>query len=92
MFPKFAIQYFVAHWCTPPAGLEPETLGVNLSVWKATFLPLELGPDYQMHPSGCRMYDISPEQAPGLLDGSINVTTLGTAECHNLNGYDYDQR
>ena len=82
----------LAHWCTPPAGLQPETFGMNISVWKATFLPLELGPDYQMHPSGCRMYNVTPENAQDLIDGSLNQSSLTLAECKDLNGYDYDQR
>ena len=48
----FLNQIFVLsipdHWCTPPEQFSPEALGINLTQWKAIFLPQELGPDYSV--------------------------------------------
>ena len=89
---EFFIHHSVAHWCKPPLELEPEKLGMNLSVWKDTFLPLVMGPTFQLAHSGCHMYNVTRDDVPGLLNGSIKAEDFGQVECRSLNGYDYDRR
>lgn len=90
---QFLHQLFVlsipAHYCTPPEGLEPETLGMNLTTWKETFLPLELAPDYQMRPSQCNMYAVTPDTVDAFLEGTTNTTEV--VSCRNVSGFTYDQ-
>ena len=81
-----------AHHCTPPAGLEPEALGMNLTQWKNTFLPIELARDFQMKPSMCRMYNVTNETVAEFLDPSTNVSLVPVVSCRDVNGYTYDQR
>lgn len=80
----------LAHWCKPLSGLEPETLGVNLSIWQDTFLPVELGPTFQR--AGCHMYNVTVGDVPKLLDGSMKGSEFGLVECRHANGYEYDRR
>jgi len=79
-----------SHYCTPPAGLEPETLGMNLTTWQETFLPLELAPDYQMRPSQCNMYAVTLDSLDEFLEGTTRNTTE-LVSCRNVSGFTYDQ-
>ena len=85
---------YVDHWCTPPPGLEPETLNLTLDEWKSTFLPVTLGPDYQPRPSQCSMYNVTNETLPLFLSHQLpgNQTDLAEVSCEALQGYTYDQR
>ena len=64
---------------------------MNLSVWQAVLLPLEMDPTFQKR-WGCHIYNVTVDDIPGLLDGSIDKTKLGQLECRDVNGYDYDRR
>jgi len=93
---QFLHQIFVLsvppHYCTPPEGLEPETLAMNLTTWQETFLPLELAPDYQMRPSQCNMYNVTPETLTSFLDGGVETrNATPTVSCRDVSGYTYDK-
>lgn len=67
---------------------------MTLQQWQATFLPIELGPDYQPRPSQCNMYQVDDETLPAFLSGELpgNKTDLETVACKELTGWTYDQR
>ena len=67
---------------------------MSLDQWKATFLPMELGPDYQPRPSQCNMYAVDNDTLPAFLSGELpgNRTDLATTTCAEHKGYTYDQR
>ena len=52
---------------------------------------MELAPDYQMKPSQCNMYNVTPDILDGFLDGSIQKNTTPVVSCASVNGYTYDQ-
>ena len=66
---------------------------ITLDQWKETFLPMELGPDYQPRPSQCSMYKVDNETVQEFLSGTKpgNYSGLETVLCKDLLGYDYDQ-
>lgn len=94
----FLNQIFVLsvpdHWCSPPKGLEPETLGLSLDDWKHTFLPQELGPDFQMRSSRCQMYNVTVDNLDMFLTGQLpgnDSEELDKLACKSLEGWSYDQ-
>ena len=78
-----------AHWCTPPEFMQPDDLNMTLDQWKATFLPMALGPDYQPRPSGCVMYNVTEETLPYFLNGQMPDNMTTTVACTELDGYTY---
>lgn len=84
----------VDHWCTPPDNLSPDTLNMSLEQWKTTFLPVEIGPDFQPRPSKCFMYNVTDDNLPLFLSQELpgNNTDLPKVSCEALDGYTYDRR
>ena len=66
---------------------------MNLTQWRETFFPLELGADFQMSPSQCRMYNVTVGEVGDFLQlPEANRSETPTITCRELNGYTYDQR
>lgn len=83
------------HWCTPPEDLSPEALNITFDQWRSSFLPQELGPDYQMRPSQCSMYSVSQDNLPKFLSGELpgnDSEGLEKIQCKDAGGWSYDQR
>ena len=83
------------HWCTPPENIGPESLNISLDQWRRTFLPQELGPDFQMRSSQCQMFEVTEENLPMFMAGNLpnnQSQSLSKVACRDLKGWTYNQR
>ena len=75
--------------------LKPELLNISIDEWKMTFLPQELGPDYQMRPSQCSMFNVSKEDVPRFLSRELpgnQSSSWDKLDCRSNGGWNYSQR